>query len=103
MSLGRRKKICGEGVSNQISRPYMGTGRATCDTDFYTGDDLMNKLVRTILATAVMANVAIADSVVEVNGVLTGAAGRTLYTFHKDAQQEQLQRRLHRGVASILG
>ena len=48
----------------------------------------MNKLVLAILATAVMANVAIADSVIEVNGVLTDAAGRTLYTFDKDADNK---------------
>ena len=48
----------------------------------------MNKLVLAILATAAMANVAIADSIVEVNGILTDAAGRTLYTFDKDADNK---------------
>jgi len=45
----------------------------------------MNKLLLATLATAFTANVAIAESVVEVNGVLADAAGRTLYTFDKDA------------------
>lgn len=43
----------------------------------------MNKLLLAALATAFTANVAIAESVVETNGVLT-ASGRTLYTFDKD-------------------
>ena len=48
----------------------------------------MNKLVLAMLATAFTANVAIADSIVEVNGVLADAAGRTLYTFDKDADNK---------------
>lgn len=44
----------------------------------------MNKLILTTLATAFAANVAIAQSVAETDGVLT-ASGRTLYTFDKDA------------------
>jgi predicted lipoprotein with Yx(FWY)xxD motif len=49
-----------------------------------TGDNSMNKLILATLATAFTANVAIAQSVAETNGVLT-ASGRTLYTFDKDA------------------
>ena len=48
----------------------------------------MNKLVLAMFATAFTANVAIADSIVEVNGVLADAAGRTLYTFDKDADNK---------------
>jgi predicted lipoprotein with Yx(FWY)xxD motif len=44
----------------------------------------MNKLILAAVATAFTANVAIAQTVVAANGVLT-AAGRTLYTFDKDA------------------
>jgi len=44
----------------------------------------MNKLILATLATAFTANVAIAQSVEETNGILA-AAGRTLYTFDKDA------------------
>jgi predicted lipoprotein with Yx(FWY)xxD motif len=44
----------------------------------------MNKLILATLATAFTANVAIAQSVDETNGILA-AAGRTLYTFDKDA------------------
>jgi predicted lipoprotein with Yx(FWY)xxD motif len=43
----------------------------------------MNKLLLAALATAFTANVALAQSVAENNGVLT-SAGRTLYTFDKD-------------------
>ena len=45
----------------------------------------MNKLMLATLATAFAANVAIAQSVTEVNGILADASGRTLYTFDKDA------------------
>jgi predicted lipoprotein with Yx(FWY)xxD motif len=48
----------------------------------------MNKLLLATLATAFTANVAIAESVVEVNGVLADAAGRTLYTFDQDADHK---------------
>src|SRR5258705_8735516 len=48
----------------------------------------MNKLLLATLATAFTANVAIAESVVEVNGVLADTAGRTLYTFDKDADNK---------------
>jgi len=48
----------------------------------------MNKLLLATLATAFTMNVAIAESVVEVNGVLADAAGRTLYTFDKDADNK---------------
>ena len=44
----------------------------------------MNKLILAALATAFTANVAIAQSVAETNGILA-ASGRTLYTFDKDA------------------
>jgi predicted lipoprotein with Yx(FWY)xxD motif len=44
----------------------------------------MNKLILAAIATAFAANVAVAQSVTEANGVLT-SAGRTLYTFDKDA------------------
>jgi predicted lipoprotein with Yx(FWY)xxD motif len=44
----------------------------------------MNKLILATLATAFTANVAIAQSVAEMNGILA-ASGRTLYTFDKDA------------------
>jgi predicted lipoprotein with Yx(FWY)xxD motif len=43
----------------------------------------MNKLLLAALATAFTANVALAQSVAENDGVLT-SAGRTLYTFDKD-------------------
>ena len=45
----------------------------------------MNKLILATLATAFAANVAIAQSVTETNGILADASGRTLYTFDKDA------------------
>lgn len=45
----------------------------------------MNKLILTALATVFTANVAIAQSVTEANGILADASGRTLYTFDKDA------------------
>jgi predicted lipoprotein with Yx(FWY)xxD motif len=48
----------------------------------------MNKLLFATLATAFTANIAIAESVVEVNGVLADASGRTLYTFDKDADNK---------------
>ena len=44
----------------------------------------MNKLILATLAAAFTANVAIAQSVTESNGILA-ASGRTLYTFDKDA------------------
>jgi predicted lipoprotein with Yx(FWY)xxD motif len=44
----------------------------------------MNKLILTAIMMAFTANAAIAQSVDETNGILT-AAGRTLYTFDKDA------------------
>lgn len=44
----------------------------------------MNKLLFAVLATALTANVALAQSVSETDGVLT-SGGRTLYTFDKDA------------------
>ena len=44
----------------------------------------MNKLILATLATAFTANVAIAQSVAETNGILA-ASGHTLYTFDKDA------------------
>jgi predicted lipoprotein with Yx(FWY)xxD motif len=44
----------------------------------------MNKLLFAVLATAFTANVALAQSVADTDGVLT-SAGRTLYTFDKDA------------------
>jgi len=44
----------------------------------------MNKLLLAVLATAFTANVAIAQTVTETNGILA-ASGRTLYTFDKDA------------------
>ena len=45
----------------------------------------MNKLILATLATAITANVAMAQSVTEANGILTDASGRTLYTSDKDA------------------
>ncbi len=45
----------------------------------------MNKLMLTALATAFAANVAMAQSIAFNNGTLTDGAGRTLYTFDKDA------------------
>lgn len=47
----------------------------------------MNKLILATLATAFMANVAIAQSVDETNGILA-ASGSTLYTFDKDAANQ---------------
>ena len=44
----------------------------------------MNKLIPATLAAAFMANIAIAQSVDETNGILA-ASGHTLYTFDKDA------------------
>jgi len=44
----------------------------------------MNKLILATLAAAFTANLAIAQSVTESNGILA-ASGRTLYTFDKDA------------------
>ena len=44
----------------------------------------MNKLIATAIMMAFTANVAIAQSVDETHGILA-AAGRTLYTFDKDA------------------
>jgi predicted lipoprotein with Yx(FWY)xxD motif len=48
----------------------------------------MNKLILATLATAFMANVAIAQSVADANGILADASGRTLYTFDKDASNK---------------
>jgi predicted lipoprotein with Yx(FWY)xxD motif len=48
----------------------------------------MNKLILATIATALMANVAIAQSVTEANGILTDASGRTLYTSDKDASNK---------------
>lgn len=48
----------------------------------------MNKLILATLATAFAANVAIAQSVTEANGILADASGRTLYTFDKDASNK---------------
>jgi predicted lipoprotein with Yx(FWY)xxD motif len=48
----------------------------------------MNKLILATLATAFTANVAIAQSVTEANGILADASGRTLYTFDKDASNK---------------
>ncbi len=45
----------------------------------------MNKLILTTLATALVANLALAQSVTRPNGILSDANGRTLYTFDKDA------------------
>ncbi|MEW6332417.1 MAG: hypothetical protein AB1560_13250 [Pseudomonadota bacterium] len=45
----------------------------------------MNKLILATLATAFAANVALAQTVTEANGILADASGRTLYTFDKDA------------------
>ena len=44
----------------------------------------MNKLLLATIAIAFTANVAAAQSVVEVNGMLADTAGRTLYTFDND-------------------
>ena len=44
----------------------------------------MNKLILAALAAALTANIAIAQSVDETNGILA-ASGHTLYTFDKDA------------------
>ena len=48
----------------------------------------MNKLILATLATAFTANIAIAQSVTEANGILAEASGRTLYTFDKDASNK---------------
>ena len=48
----------------------------------------MNKLILTAVATAFTANVAIAASVTEANGLLADGSGRTLYTFDKDASNK---------------
>ena len=48
----------------------------------------MNKLILATLATAFTANIAIAQSVTEANGILADASGRTLYTFDKDASNK---------------
>ena len=48
----------------------------------------MNKLVLATIATAFTANVAIAQSLAEANGILADASGRTLYTFDKDADNK---------------
>lgn len=45
----------------------------------------MNKLILATLATAFTANVSIAQSLAETNGILADASGRSLYTFDKDA------------------
>jgi predicted lipoprotein with Yx(FWY)xxD motif len=45
----------------------------------------VNKLILAAVAATLASNVAIAQSVAEKNGLLTDAAGRTLYTFTKDA------------------
>ena len=47
----------------------------------------MNNLILAALATALTTNVAMAQSVVDTNGMLS-AEGRTLYTFDKDAAGE---------------
>jgi len=47
----------------------------------------MNKLILATLATVFTANIAIAQSVTEANGILA-ASGRTLYTFDKDASNK---------------
>jgi len=48
----------------------------------------LNKLILTAVATAFTANVAIAASVTEANGILADGSGRTLYTFDKDASNK---------------
>jgi len=48
----------------------------------------LNKLILTAVATAFTANVAIAASVTEANGLLADGSGRTLYTFDKDASNK---------------
>ncbi|HMA88645.1 MAG TPA: hypothetical protein VKP89_07880 [Burkholderiales bacterium] len=48
----------------------------------------MNKLLLGAVATAFTANVAIAASVTEANGILADGSGRTLYTFDKDASNK---------------
>ncbi|HYA37687.1 MAG TPA: hypothetical protein VEI74_05390 [Candidatus Methylomirabilis sp.] len=48
----------------------------------------MYKLILATLATALTANVAIAQSVTEANGILTDASGRALYTSDKDASNK---------------
>jgi predicted lipoprotein with Yx(FWY)xxD motif len=48
----------------------------------------MNKLIVTVLAAAFATQIALAQSVAEKNGILTDAAGRTLYTFDKDTPNQ---------------
>src|SRR4051812_16174145 len=48
----------------------------------------MNKLLIGGLTVAFWANIVIAESVAQKNGLLADAAGRTLYTFDKDAENE---------------
>jgi len=48
----------------------------------------VNKLILAAVATAFTAHVASAASVTEANGILADAAGRTLYTFDKDASNK---------------
>jgi len=48
----------------------------------------MNKLLLATLAIAFIANVAAAQSVADVNGILADASGRTLYTFDNDAENK---------------
>lgn len=48
----------------------------------------MNKLILATLATAFTANIAIAQSLTEANGILADASGRTLYTSDKDASNK---------------
>ena len=48
----------------------------------------MNKLILAAVATAFTANVAIAESVTEANGLLADGSGRTLYTFDKDSSNK---------------
>src|SRR3954470_3653675 len=48
----------------------------------------MNKMLIAALAIAFWANIVVAESVTSKNGILTDAAGRTLYTFDKDAQNK---------------
>jgi len=45
----------------------------------------MNKLIFTTVAAAFAANLAMAQTVTQKNGMLADADGRTLYTFDKDA------------------
>ncbi|MDB5808789.1 MAG: hypothetical protein JWN94_911 [Betaproteobacteria bacterium] len=48
----------------------------------------MNKWLIAALAAAFWANIVIAESVTQKNGLLADANGRTLYTFDKDAQNK---------------